>query len=114
MDKPKEILDLEEKLRLLKDEAMVSDLANEEYVKVEKKLQELNSPAYERSWHPEGKYFEEFFTNSLVHTRSCFERDILRDNKNHLWESWKKRAIEYDAKFTETASYLKGSANPDK
>ena len=37
---------------------------------------------------------EEFFTwfmRILYKTDSCFERDVLRDNKENLFKSWKER-----------------------
>lgn len=49
--------------------------------------------AEERANHPEGKAFRRFFERLLlVHTGSCWERDILRDNKEILWLAWKIKA----------------------
>lgn len=53
------------------------------------------SGAEERAIHPEGKAFRRFFDRLLlVHTGSCWERDILRDNKEVLWEAWKRKALD--------------------
>ena len=53
--------------------------------------------AKERAEHPEGEAFGNWLVDILLeNTNSCFERDVLRDNTDNLWNSWKKRAKEYD------------------
>lgn len=32
--------------------------------------------------------FYKWFKSLLYKTESCFERDVLRDSKDDLWESW--------------------------
>ena len=46
----------------------------------------------------ERKNFHTHFKRWLRSTESCFERDVLRDCKEQLWEAWKKRANEFDEK----------------
>jgi hypothetical protein len=56
------------------------------------------TPAEDRANHPDGEAFGDWFMDMLLeNTHSCFERDVLRDNMNNLWESWKKRGKEYDS-----------------
>jgi len=50
----------------------------------------------EKKNHPEGARFKLFLNNILNKTNSCFERDVIRDNIDNLWDSWKKRAGEFD------------------
>lgn len=52
--------------------------------------------ANERAEHPEGEAFKDWFRAMLNATASCFERDVLRDNVEHLWQAWKNRANEFD------------------
>lgn len=42
------------------------------------------------------KYFKYLLKKCTV---SCFERDILRDNRENMWQSWCKR--EYNRKYGE-------------
>jgi hypothetical protein len=51
----------------------------------------------EKYSHPEWKGFTDFFNRLLLKaTNSCWERDILRDNKDTLWEWWKDYAERCD------------------
>lgn len=53
------------------------------------------SPAEERATHPQGDDFMDFFHGLMLYqTKSCWERDVLRATKDHLWEAWKARAAE--------------------
>lgn len=55
------------------------------------------TPAEERASHPEGAAFQTIFARLLIEgTKSCFERTVLCDCKDQLWEAWKIRAIEDD------------------
>jgi hypothetical protein len=53
------------------------------------------SGAEERATHPEGEAFNAWFTNLMFRgTESCWERDVLRGNKEALWQTWKAKAAE--------------------
>lgn len=39
----------------------------------------------------EREKFEDWFAGALLSQTSCLLRDVLRDCKNELWESWQKR-----------------------
>lgn len=41
--------------------------------------------------------FYKWFKHTKHQTGSCFERDVLRDCKDALWDAWQKRAQEFDA-----------------
>ena len=40
--------------------------------------------------------FNRWFTELLYSVATGFDRDILRDSKEVLWEHWRRRALEYD------------------
>lgn len=69
------------------------------------KKQEGYQKAKERANHPEGKDFRRWFKDLLYKgTKSCFERDILRNSQDVLWEEWKKQAESYDRRNDEIFS----------
>ncbi|WP_298752091.1 hypothetical protein [uncultured Arcobacter sp.] len=41
--------------------------------------------------HPAYKDFRKIFTKWLHNTSSCFERDILRNQQENLWNEYKKQ-----------------------
>lgn len=45
--------------------------------------------------------FYKWFKHLLNKCNSCFERDILRDNKNVLWDTWCDREIKRLEKLKE-------------
>lgn len=55
-----------------------------------------SSGAEDRSTHAEGDRFWKYFRSLLKRTGSCFERDVLRDSIETLWDNWKIRAEEFD------------------
>jgi len=48
--------------------------------------------AEERATHPEGDEFNAWFNLLMIATPRCFDRDVLRDCKEYLWEAWKRNA----------------------
>lgn len=52
-------------------------------------MSKIQLPAEERSKHPEGKAFKSFFHDLLMSTKTCLERDVLRNSKEDLWNEWK-------------------------
>lgn len=68
-------------------------------------MDKAKSPAEDRMSHPEGERFDDFWCRLLIppSTASCFERDVLREVKNELWEVWKRRADECDRRVGDYA-----------
>jgi hypothetical protein len=52
----------------------------------------------ERAAHPEGDAFNEVFSRWLLANNASFTRSVLLDCREQLWETWKKLAIQFDAK----------------
>jgi len=52
--------------------------------------------AEERSEHPEGEAFQSFFHDLMwKRTEAAIERQVLRNQKENLWNEWKK--VMYEA-----------------
>lgn len=51
----------------------------------------IKSGAEERSEHPQGEGFVDWFDHLLMLPGStCLKRDVLRNCKEFLWEEWKR------------------------
>jgi len=48
------------------------------------------SNAVERSKHPQGEGFADWFRDVLFASNSALMRDVLRNQKEKLWDEWKK------------------------
>ena len=46
--------------------------------------------------NPERDKFNDFFRFLLHKCGDCFQRDVLRDNKEAMWASWEKYAKEWE------------------
>lgn len=47
----------------------------------------------ERTEHPRGEQFNDFFNKILLSTGSSWERDIIRSAKEVLWSEWKAKTV---------------------
>ncbi len=61
----------------------------EKAINEETKLGKPNG-AEERSIHEDGPYFKRYFHYLLSSCESCLLRDIIRNQKENIWEEWKK------------------------
>ena len=53
-------------------------------------LKEVATKANERKKHPDGNAFFDWFHGLMGASESCLLRDILRAQKDNLWEEWKR------------------------
>ena len=46
--------------------------------------------------NPEYPLFQKWLVQQIRRQSSCFERDILRETKKHLWKEWLKQTKEVE------------------
>ena len=51
---------------------------------------QYNNTQQSRATHPDRKYFMEWFTHLLFESDSCLKRDVLRNQKEALFDEWLK------------------------